>query len=60
MKGKTDLQPSPNLSEEEEGDYETVNSMTLEAIHALRILPAKPLEESEYAGKLCLWKESQT
>ncbi|XP_064007914.1 LOW QUALITY PROTEIN: cytokine-dependent hematopoietic cell linker [Pogoniulus pusillus] len=54
MKGKTDLQSSPNLSEEEEGDYETVSSMTLEAIHALRILPAKPLEESEYADKRCL------
>ncbi|XP_074677362.1 cytokine-dependent hematopoietic cell linker [Strix aluco] len=51
MKGKSDLQSSPKVSEEEEGDYETVNSSTLEAIRALRILPAKPLQESEYADK---------
>ncbi|CAN0038482.1 unnamed protein product [Bubo scandiacus] len=51
MKGKSDLQSSPKVSEEEEGDYETVNSSTLEAICALRILPAKPLQESEYADK---------
>ncbi|XP_054247663.1 cytokine-dependent hematopoietic cell linker [Indicator indicator] len=54
MKGKTDLQSSSNVPEEEEGDYETVSSMTLEAIHALRILPAKPLQESEYADKCCI------
>ncbi|PKU45163.1 cytokine-dependent hematopoietic cell linker [Limosa lapponica baueri] len=50
MKGKSDLQSSSKVPEEEEGDYEIVNSSTLEAIHALRILPAKPLQESEYAG----------
>lgn len=61
MKGKSDLQSSSKVSEEEEGDYETVSSSTLEAIHALRILPAKPLQESEYAGNFCcLWKVSQT
>ncbi|XP_075565801.1 cytokine-dependent hematopoietic cell linker [Pelecanus crispus] len=54
MKGTSDLQPSSELSEEEESDYETVSSSTLEAIHALRILPAKPLQESEYADKCCL------
>ncbi|XP_051473511.1 cytokine-dependent hematopoietic cell linker [Apus apus] len=54
MKGKIDLQSSSKLSEEEEGDYETVSTSTLEAIHALRILPAKPLQESEYADKRCL------
>ncbi|KAM7112813.1 cytokine-dependent hematopoietic cell linker [Ciconia maguari] len=54
MKGKSDLQSSSKVSEEEEGDYETVSSSTLEAIHALRILPAKPLQESEYADKRCL------
>ncbi|KAM6266774.1 cytokine-dependent hematopoietic cell linker isoform 2-T2 [Spheniscus humboldti] len=51
MKGKSDLQSFSKVSEEEEGDYETVSSSTLEAIHALRILPAKPLQESEYADK---------
>lgn len=61
MKGKSDLQSSSKAYEEEEGDYETVNSSTLEAIHALRILPAKPIQESEYAGNFCcLWKVSQT
>ncbi|XP_035759350.1 cytokine-dependent hematopoietic cell linker [Egretta garzetta] len=54
MKGKSDLQPSSKVPGEEEGDYETVSSSTLEAIHALRILPAKPLQESEYADKRCL------
>ncbi|XP_075278197.1 cytokine-dependent hematopoietic cell linker [Opisthocomus hoazin] len=54
MKGKSDLQSSSKVSEEEEGDYETVCSSTLEATHALRILPAKPLQESEYADKRCL------
>ncbi|KAK2521434.1 hypothetical protein Q9233_010997 [Columba guinea] len=54
MKGKSNLQSSSKVSEEEEGDYETVSSSTLEAIHALRILPAKPLQESEYADKRCL------
>ncbi|KAM6261672.1 cytokine-dependent hematopoietic cell linker [Porphyrio hochstetteri] len=54
MKGKSDLQSYSKVSEEEEGDYETVSSATLEAIHALRILPAKPLQESEYADKRCL------
>ncbi|KAM9286657.1 cytokine-dependent hematopoietic cell linker [Cariama cristata] len=53
-KGKNDSQSSSKVSEEEEGDYETVSSSTLEAIHALRILPAKPLQESEYADKRCL------
>ncbi|XP_054028066.1 cytokine-dependent hematopoietic cell linker [Dryobates pubescens] len=52
--GKADIQSSSNVSEEEEGDYETVSSTTLEAIHALRILPAKPIQESEYADKRCL------
>lgn len=61
MKGKSDLQSSSKVSEEEEGDYETVSSSTLEAIHALRILPAKPLQESEYAGNFCcLQKVRQT
>ncbi|XP_074443701.1 cytokine-dependent hematopoietic cell linker isoform X1 [Larus michahellis] len=54
MKGKSDLQSSSKVPEEEEGDYEIVSSSTLEAIHALRILPAKPLQESEYADKRCL------
>ncbi|KAM9294943.1 cytokine-dependent hematopoietic cell linker [Morus bassanus] len=54
VKSKSDLQSSFWVSEEEEGDYETVSSSTLEAIHALRILPAKPLQESEYADKRCL------
>ncbi|XP_042664076.1 LOW QUALITY PROTEIN: cytokine-dependent hematopoietic cell linker [Tyto alba] len=54
MKGKSDSQSSSKVPEEEEGDYETVSSSTLEAIHALRILPAKPLQESEYADKRCL------
>ncbi|XP_061235951.1 cytokine-dependent hematopoietic cell linker [Neopsephotus bourkii] len=54
IKGKNDLQSSSKVSEEEEGDYETVSSSTLEAIHALKILPAKPLQESEYADKRCL------
>ncbi|XP_010014732.1 PREDICTED: cytokine-dependent hematopoietic cell linker, partial [Nestor notabilis] len=52
--GKNDTQSSSQVSEEEEGDYETVSSSTLEAIHALKILPAKPLQESEYADKRCL------
>ncbi|XP_028941686.1 cytokine-dependent hematopoietic cell linker [Antrostomus carolinensis] len=54
MKGKSDLQSSSKVSEEEDDDYETVSSSTLEAIHALSILPAKPLQESEYADKRCL------
>ncbi|XP_074947980.1 cytokine-dependent hematopoietic cell linker isoform X1 [Phalacrocorax aristotelis] len=54
VKGKSDLQSPFWVSEEEEGDYETVSSSTLEAIHALRILPAKPIQESEYADKRCL------
>ncbi|XP_048159834.1 cytokine-dependent hematopoietic cell linker isoform X2 [Corvus hawaiiensis] len=53
MKGKSDLQFSSKLSEEED-EYETVSSSMLEAIHSLRILPAKPLQESEYADKRCL------
>ncbi|XP_068259226.1 cytokine-dependent hematopoietic cell linker [Nyctibius grandis] len=60
MKGKSDLQSSSNISEEEEGDYEIVNSSTLEAINALRILPAKPLQESEYADKRCLRPSGST
>lgn len=60
MKGKSDFQLSSELSEEEDNMYETVNSSVLEAIHSLRILPAKPLQESEYAGNIfCLWKLSQ-
>ncbi|KAM6075632.1 cytokine-dependent hematopoietic cell linker [Chlamydotis macqueenii] len=54
MKAKSNLQSSSNVSEGEEGDYEIVSSSTLEAIHALKILPAKPLQESEYADKRCL------
>ncbi|XP_071412893.1 cytokine-dependent hematopoietic cell linker [Pithys albifrons albifrons] len=54
MKGKADLRPSPKLSEEDEDEYETVSSSTLEAMNALRILPAKPPQESEYADKRCL------
>ncbi|KAM9578236.1 cytokine-dependent hematopoietic cell linker [Guaruba guarouba] len=54
IKGKNYLHSSSKVSEEEEGDYETVSSSTLEAIHALKILPAKPLQESEYADKRCL------
>ncbi|KAM6400687.1 cytokine-dependent hematopoietic cell linker [Pluvialis apricaria] len=54
MKGKSDLQSCSKASDEEEGDYEIVSSSTLEAIRALRILPAKPLQESEYADKRCL------
>ncbi|XP_040450045.1 cytokine-dependent hematopoietic cell linker [Falco naumanni] len=54
MKGKSDLQSSSKVTEEEEGDYETVSSSTLEAMNALRILPAKPQQESEYADKHCL------
>ncbi|XP_068870544.1 cytokine-dependent hematopoietic cell linker isoform X6 [Aphelocoma coerulescens] len=53
MKGMSDLQFSSKLSEAED-EYETVNSSMLEAIHSLRILPAKPLQESEYADKRCL------
>ncbi|XP_010141272.1 PREDICTED: cytokine-dependent hematopoietic cell linker, partial [Buceros rhinoceros silvestris] len=53
-KSKSDLQPSSKVSEEHEDVYEVVNTSTLEAIHALRILPAKPLQESEYADKRCL------
>ncbi|XP_025889854.1 cytokine-dependent hematopoietic cell linker [Nothoprocta perdicaria] len=45
---------SSKISHEQEGDYETVSSSTLEAIHALRILPAKPLQESEYADRRCV------
>lgn len=61
MKGKSDLQFSSKLSEEEENVYETVSSTLVEAIHSLRILPAKPLQESEYAGNIfCLWKLSKT
>lgn len=61
MKGKSDFQLSSELSEEEDNMYETVNSSVLEAIHSLRILPAKPLEESEYAGNIfCLGKLSKT
>ncbi|KAM7052476.1 cytokine-dependent hematopoietic cell linker [Acridotheres tristis] len=54
MKGKSDLQFSSKPSEEEENVYETVSSSMLEAVHSLRILPAKPLQESEYADKRCL------
>ncbi|XP_030904243.1 cytokine-dependent hematopoietic cell linker [Melopsittacus undulatus] len=54
IKGKNNLQSSSKASEEEEGHYETVSSSTLEAIHALKILPAKALQESEYADKRCL------
>ncbi|KAM6313441.1 cytokine-dependent hematopoietic cell linker [Aegotheles albertisi] len=54
MKGESDLQSSSKVPKEEECDYETVSSSTLEAIHALRILPAKPLQESEYADKRCI------
>ncbi|KAJ7410592.1 cytokine-dependent hematopoietic cell linker [Willisornis vidua] len=54
MKGKGDLWPSPKLSEEDEDEYETVSSSTLDAMNALRILPAKPPQESEYADKRCL------
>ncbi|KAM6346013.1 cytokine-dependent hematopoietic cell linker [Podargus strigoides] len=51
IKGKSDLQSCSKAPEEEESEYETVSSSTLEAIHALRIVPAKPLQESEYAGE---------
>ncbi|XP_053921749.1 cytokine-dependent hematopoietic cell linker [Cuculus canorus] len=50
----SDLRSSSEMSEEEEGHYETVSSSTLETLQALRILPAKPLQESEYADKRCL------
>uniref|UniRef100_A0A8C3DTR9 Cytokine dependent hematopoietic cell linker n=1 Tax=Corvus moneduloides TaxID=1196302 RepID=A0A8C3DTR9_CORMO len=59
MKGKSDLQFSSKLSEEED-EYETVSSSMLEAIHSLRILPAKPLQESEYADKRCLRPSGST
>ncbi|KAJ7403433.1 hypothetical protein BTVI_76931 [Pitangus sulphuratus] len=59
MKGRGDLQSSLKLSEEDD-DYETVSSSTLEAIRALRILPAKPLQESEYADKRCLRPSGST
>ncbi|XP_062349219.1 cytokine-dependent hematopoietic cell linker [Cinclus cinclus] len=54
MKRKSDLQFSSKPVEEGENEYETVSSSMLEAIHSLRILPAKPLQESEYADKRCL------
>ncbi|XP_053796946.1 cytokine-dependent hematopoietic cell linker [Vidua chalybeata] len=54
MKGKSDVQFSSELSEEEDNMYETVSSSVLEAMHSLRILPAKPLQESEYADTRCL------
>ncbi|KAF4802119.1 hypothetical protein TURU_028487 [Turdus rufiventris] len=54
MRGKSDLQFSCKPSEEGENVYETVNSSMLEAVQSLRILPAKPLQESEYADKRCL------
>lgn len=61
MKGKSDLRFFSQPSEEEEDLYETVNSSMVEAIHSLRILPAKPLQEPEYAGNIfCLWKLSKT
>ncbi|XP_068799467.1 cytokine-dependent hematopoietic cell linker [Struthio camelus] len=53
-KGSNELKSPSKISHEEEGDYETVSSSTLEAMHALRILPAKPLQESEYADTRCL------
>ncbi|XP_066173361.1 cytokine-dependent hematopoietic cell linker [Sylvia atricapilla] len=60
MKGRNDLQFSSKPSEEEENLYETVSSSMLEAINSLRILPAKPLQESEYADKRCLRPSSTT
>lgn len=61
MRGKSDLQFSSKPCEEGENVYETVNSSVLEAVQSLRILPAKPLQESEYAGNIfCLWKLSKT
>ncbi|KAM8808689.1 cytokine-dependent hematopoietic cell linker [Eudromia elegans] len=50
-KGTNELNSSSKPSHKKEGDYETVSSSTLEAMHALRILPAKPLQESEYADR---------
>lgn len=61
MRGKSDLQFSSKPSEEGENVYETVSSSMLEAVHSLKILPAKPLQESEYAGNIfCLWKLNKT
>ncbi|XP_056346004.1 cytokine-dependent hematopoietic cell linker [Oenanthe melanoleuca] len=60
MKGKSDLQFSSKPPEEGENVYETVNSSMLEAVHSLRILPAKPLQESEYADKRCLRSSGTT
>ncbi|KAM9193196.1 cytokine-dependent hematopoietic cell linker [Mergus octosetaceus] len=48
---QADFKSCSELYGKEEDDYETVNSSTLEPIHALRILPPKPLQESEYADK---------
>nr|XP_027313188.1 cytokine-dependent hematopoietic cell linker [Anas platyrhynchos] len=48
---QADFKSCSELYGQEEDDYETINSSTLEPTHALRILPPKPLQESEYADK---------
>ncbi|EMP32869.1 hypothetical protein UY3_10006 [Chelonia mydas] len=48
--GEDESEHSRDVPDEEQYPYDTVKTSSLEAMHALKILPAKPIQESEYAG----------
>ncbi|XP_043368352.1 cytokine-dependent hematopoietic cell linker [Dermochelys coriacea] len=58
--GEDESQHSRDVPDEEQYPYDTVKTSSLEAMHALKILPAKPIKESEYADQRYLGNAATT
>ncbi|XP_067386437.1 cytokine-dependent hematopoietic cell linker [Emydura macquarii macquarii] len=58
--GQDESEPSCDVADEEQYLYDTVKTSSMEAMHVLKILPAKPIQESEYADKRYLGVSATT
>ncbi|CAM5109713.1 unnamed protein product [Eretmochelys imbricata] len=58
--GEDESEHSRDVPDEEQYPYDTVKTSSLEAMHALTILPAKPIQESEYADQRYLGNSATT
>ncbi|XP_050801469.1 cytokine-dependent hematopoietic cell linker [Gopherus flavomarginatus] len=58
--GEDESEHSRDVLDEEQYPYDTVKTSSLEAMHALKILPAKPIKESEYADQRYLGDSATT
>ncbi|XP_039397984.1 cytokine-dependent hematopoietic cell linker [Mauremys reevesii] len=58
--GEDESEHSCDVPDEEQYAYDTVKTSSLEAMHALKILPAKPIKESEYADQRYLGDSATT